>query len=225
MEEGLEDFKEGNFVLIHDSSKREDETDMVLAAEKTRPEHVARMRRDGGGLICVAIHPKVADEIGLPYLSKIYKSASTDYEILNSAEADDLPYDEHSSFSISVNYRDTFTGITDKDRALTIRKLGEMSSKVLEGNTPNGFGEKFRTPGHVPILRAADGLLKERSGHTELSIALTEMAGTSPSTVVCEMLDDESNEALSGKKAKENGLTYLEKKEIQESYENQKGGR
>lgn len=221
--ESLENLKEGKFVLIHDSSEREDETDMVILAEKVRPSDVARMRNDAGGLICTGIPPKAAEEIGLPFLSDIYRSSTGDYKILDSAEANDLPYDERSSFSIYVNHRDTFTGITDKDRALTIRELGKISSRAITGLPENEFGKKFRTPGHVPILRAEKGLLEEREGHTELSIALSEMAGGSPATVVCEMLDSATGEALTEDKAKayseNNELPFLEGEEIKKRYE------
>lgn len=222
LEKALEDLRKGKFVLVHDSSNRENETDLVLTAERAEPEHIARLRQDAGGLICVAIHPVVAKKIEIPYLSSVYKSASSNHEILNSAEVDDLPYDERSAFSISVNHRDTFTGITDADRALTIRELGKLSSRALKENPVDDFGENFRTPGHVPLLRAADNLVEGRKGHTELSVALMEMAGVSPSAAVCEMLDAETNRALSRKGAKEyskeNELVYLEGERIRKGY-------
>lgn len=219
-------FREGEFVLIHDSSGREDETDMVLVAEKAEPEHITKMRKDAGGLICVAIHPEVAEKLGLPYLTKIYESASSKYRVLNSAEANDIPYDEHSSFSISVNHRNTFTGITDRDRALTIRELGKLSSNVFKNGAEADFGESFRTPGHVPILRASQKLLDERLGHTELSVTLAEMAGATPAVSVCEMMDGTTGRALTKEKARSyaerKGLVYLEGREILEEYNKQK---
>lgn len=222
VERAVEDLKDGKFVLIHDSSGRENETDMVIAAEKVKPNHIAQMRRDAGGLICVAIHPKVAKELGLPYMSDIYKSARSNHDILNAAEADDIPYDERSAFSITVNHRDTFTGITDTDRSLTIKELGKLCSRTLNGNSASDFGKIFRTPGHVPLLRAADNLLEDRRGHTELSIALMELADISPAAVVCEMLDHETGRALSKEKAEEYAekekLIYMEGSAIQQKY-------
>ncbi len=222
IEKAKQDLREGKFVLIHDPSERENETDMVIAAEKVKPEDIGRMRRDGGGLICTAIHPQIANKVGLPYLREIYETAENKYQTLKEAKADDLPYDERSAFSISVNHRDTFTGITDRDRALTISKLGEMSSLDLEKISPEYFGERFRTPGHVPILRAAEGLLEERTGHTELSVILAEMARLAPAVVVCEMMDGETKKALSSEKARkyseENDIVYLEGKEIKKAY-------
>lgn len=212
----------GSFVLVHDSLDREDETDMVIPATSVKPQHVAQMREDAGGLICVAIHPEVAKTLGLPYLSQIFETASESHGVLGSAEADDLPYDEDSSFSISVNHRDTFTGITDKDRALTIKELGKVTREVIQENSKPDFGDRFRTPGHVPILRAAEGLVSERIGHTELSVALMELSSAVPCAVICEMLDTRTNEALSKSRAKRygmrNNLVFLEGEEIKDSY-------
>lgn len=222
IEKAIEEFESGNFVLVHDSSDRENETDMVLAAEKAKPKHIAKMRQDGGGLICVAVHPQAADNLSIPYISEIYESASSKYEILNKAKADDIPYGERSSFSIAVNHRNTFTGITDSDRALTISELGKMSSRAFNGASAEEFGENFRTPGHVPILRAAEGLLENRQGHTEYSIALAEMADVSPAAVVCEMMDSETKKALSiddaRRYAEREDLIHLSGDEIREAY-------
>lgn len=222
VERAIEKVRNGEFVLIHDSAGREDETDMVMPAESVEPRHVARMREEAGGLICAAIHPRVAEALDLPFLSEVYRSASPDYEILESAKADDLPYDERSAFSIPVNQRNTFTGITDKDRALTIRELGKLSGEIFEGNSVPDFGERFRTPGHVPLLKAASGLVSERMGQTELSVCLLELSGLTPCSVVCEMLDTGTNEALSESKARrysvDNDMVFLEGDEIKEYY-------
>ncbi len=229
IEDAVREFEKGNFVLVHDSSDRENETDMIIAAEKVEPGHVARMRQDGGGLICVAIHPEAADSLSIPYISDIYESASSKHEILDKARADDIPYGERSSFSITVNHRNTFTGITDEDRALTISELGKMSTRAFNGASAEEFGENFRTPGHVPILRAAEGLLENRQGHTEYSIALAEMADVSPAAVVCEMMDSETKKAMSLDKVKRyaerKDLIHLGGNEIREAYEEWKNSR
>lgn len=222
VEKAVDEIRKGNFVLVHDASEREDETDMVIAAEKTNPEDVARMRNDGGGLICTSIHPESAKNLDLPLMSEIYQKASPHFKILQSAEADDIPYGERSSFSITVNHRDTFTGITDEDRSLTIRKLAEIGEEALDSSPIEEFGKKFRSPGHVPMLRAADNLFEQRDGHTEYSIALMEMAGVKPAGVVCEMMDEETHGAMSGEKtekyAEENGMVRLEGDEIKKEY-------
>ncbi len=209
-------------MLVHDAPNRENEVDMVVAAESVGPKHVATMRRDAGGLICVALHPKIADNFGLPYLTEVYKKASSYFDVLPSTRPDDLPYDERSAFSLAVNHRRTFTGITDIDRALTIRELGKLGAKALNGPMVEEFGRNFRSPGHVPLLLAADGMLAERMGHTELVVALAGLAGITPVMAVCEMLDDETGKALSFRAASsyasERGLTFLSGAEIVRAY-------
>ena len=222
IERALQALRAGNFALVHDASDRENEVDMVIAAEAVEPRHVATMRRDAGGLICVALHPRIADNLGLPYMTEIYDAASPRYNVLTTTKPDDLPYDERSAFSILVNHRQTFTGITDVDRALTIRELGKLGAKALDGPMVEEFGRNFRSPGHIPLLRAANGLVLERKGHTELAVALVEMAGFTPAVAICEMLDAGTNRALSWEKAVEYAgekeLPYLKAAEIVEVY-------
>ncbi len=86
-----------------------------------------------------------------------------------------------------MNHRDTYTGITDEDRAVTITALAEAAATP----TDTDFATVFRAPGHVHLLRAASGLLTDRRGHTELGIALAEAVGVPPAVVVCEMLTDD----------------------------------
>ncbi|KXA99987.1 3,4-dihydroxy-2-butanone 4-phosphate synthase [candidate division MSBL1 archaeon SCGC-AAA261G05] len=222
LNQALDAIRKGEFVLISDSPDREGETDLVIAAEKVGPAHIAKMRRDGGGLICVALHPKIANNFGLPYMTKIYESASPTHEVLNATTPDDIPYDERSAFSITVNHRQTYTGVTDSDRALTIRELGKLGSGSFDGPAIKEFGREFRSPGHVPILRAAGELVAERQGHTELAVALMEMAGVTPVAVVCEMLDAETSEALAGNRVKtyaeDDDLVLLDGEEIVRAY-------
>ena len=178
-------FREGRPVCIHDAADREGETDLVYPAGAVTPEAVARLRNDAGGLVCVAVSDAVADTFGLPFLQEhIDHPAAADH---------DLDYDDRSSFSLPVNHRDTRTGITDEDRALTIRELGAAAADPASAD----FASDFRTPGHVHLLRAAPGLLADRRGHTELGVALAEAAGVAPAVVVCEMLDDTTGGALS----------------------------
>ncbi len=214
----LEAFRAGEFVLLHDSKSRENEVDMAISAKSVKPTHVAKMRRDAGGLICVALHPIIADNLGLPYLTDIYREASASFKVLKITWPNDLPYDERSAFSIAVNHRRTFTGITDIDRALTISELGKIGAKALNADMGENFGKNFRSPGHVPLLRAASDLLNERLGHTELVVALAELAGVTPVVSICEMLDASTNRALSGKNAidygAENGMEFLESSEV-----------
>ncbi|WP_135827434.1 3,4-dihydroxy-2-butanone-4-phosphate synthase [Halorussus halobius] len=201
-------FREGSPVLVHDAADREGETDLIYPAGAVEPEDVSRMRNDAGGLVCLALADEVADAFGLPFLEDaLDHPAAGDHE---------LGYDERSSFSLPVNHRDTYTGITDEDRATTITKLAEAAAN------PEGveFAEEFRAPGHVHLLRAAPNLVGDREGHTELGIALAAAAGIEPAVVVCEMLDDETGEALAPEDAKayaeRHGLAYLEGSDVVE---------
>ncbi|AKH96731.1 3,4-dihydroxy-2-butanone 4-phosphate synthase [Halanaeroarchaeum sulfurireducens] len=181
----MEAFAAGEPVLVHDFTDREGEVDMVYPARSVEPADVATMRNDAGGLVCVALGSDVADAFELPFLADELDHPA--------AESDHLGYDERSSFSLSVNHRETYTGITDTDRALTITRLGEAASSPATTD----FSASFRAPGHVHVLRAARDGLAERRGHTEMGIALATAADREPAAVVCEMLDDESGEALS----------------------------
>lgn len=222
---GIECVKKGKLVLIYDAEDREGETDLVIPASFVTSKKVAYFRNEAGGLICVAIHPVAAEKLGLPLISDILRNVNDTFSPLRRIveEKGDLLYDKRSSFSLWVNHRDTFTGITDIDRALTIKKIGEAVENVLNGNGNSyDFYTDFRTPGHVSILRAADGLLDERRGQTELSVTLALLAGISPAMVICEMLDNESGGALSKANAKafasERNIIFIEGREIIEAY-------
>lgn len=231
LEKAMRSLRSGNIILVFDDDEREAETDMVVAAEHCTPQHVMVLRKDAGGLICAALHPKVAKALDLPFLTEIYESALHRYPILGELAPTDIPYDERSSFTIPVNHRKTFTGITDRDRALTIRELAKLAHKVEEGLGKEYFGLNFRSPGHVHLLRAADRLLAERRGHTELTTALAEMSGITPVVAICEMMGDEGG-ALSKKKAmryaETHNMVFLEGYEIVEAYfegwDNMSGG-
>jgi 3,4-dihydroxy 2-butanone 4-phosphate synthase len=201
-EDAIGAFRRGQPILIHDAADREGEVDLVYPAAAVTPDAVARLRNDAGGLVCVALADEVADAFALPFLQETLDHPS--------AADHDLAYDERSSFSLTVNHRDTHTGITDEDRSLTIRALAEAASDP--GAT--AFAEEFRSPGHVTLLRGAPALLDDRLGHTELGLAIAAAADQSPAVVVCEMLDDETGGALSPAPARayadREGLVYVE---------------
>ncbi|RQG95406.1 3,4-dihydroxy-2-butanone-4-phosphate synthase [Natrarchaeobius chitinivorans] len=198
----LEAFRSGKPVLIHDFDDREGETDLVYPAAAVTSQHVSRLRNDAGGLICVALAYEIAEAFELPFLSE---------EISHPvSETGHLGYDDRSSFSLPVNHRDTRTGITDHDRALTISELGRAATDPDSID----FASTFRSPGHVHLLKAADGLLSRRQGHTELGIALANAAGREPAVVVCEMVDDETGAARSRESAiqyaNEHGFPFVD---------------
>jgi 3,4-dihydroxy 2-butanone 4-phosphate synthase len=213
VEKAIEALKRGKIILVYDSDDREGETDMVVASQFITPEHIRTMRKDAGGLICTAIHPDICNKLGIPFMVDILEFASQKFKVLKELYPHDIPYDEKSSFSITINHRKTFTGITDKDRAFTIKKLAEL----VKEERFNDFGKEFRSPGHVTLLRAAEGLVKNRQGHTEMTVALAEMAGLIPITTICEMMGDDG-EAMSKSETKRyaerHNLVYLSGEEI-----------
>ena len=221
IEKALEAFKRGEFVLLYDFDDREGETDFAIRSDAVTPAHIVRMRKDGGGLICTALHPQAAKNFGLPFASEILQPTHL------AEQAGEIPYDRrnHSSFSLWVNHRDTFTGITDIDRALTVTRLAEQVKKTLNGGGDT-FAADFRTPGHMALLRAADTLLDQREGQTELSIALAEMAGVTPAVTICEMLDETTGRALTKENARKyadlHGFVFLEGSEVKEAWKSWK---
>ncbi len=204
----VEAFQRNDPVCLHDAANREGETDLVYPARAVTSDAVARLRNDAGGLICVALGHEVAEAFALPFLQDaLDHPAASDH---------DLSYDDRSSFSLSVNHRDTETGITDVDRAKTIQALGSAAAT----HEQISFADRFRSPGHVHLLRAAEGLLDDRQGHTELGVALAEAAGLPPAVVVCEMLDEQTGDALTPSDAvayaRDHDLPYLEGRQLLE---------
>jgi len=192
VERAVEAFRRGEPVLIHDFDDREAETDLVYPAADVTPEAVARLRNDAGGLVCVALADAVAEAFDLPLLEET---------IEHPAAAGGVAYDDRSSFSLSVNHRETYTGITDDDRSHTIRALADAAQQAPEYGIED-FAADFRAPGHVTLLRAAPSL-SDRQGHTELGVELAAAAGREPAVVVCEMLDGTSGGALPKAAARE----------------------
>ena len=209
VEQAVAAFRDGTPVLVHDAADREGETDLIYPAGAVTPEAVSRLRNDAGGLVCVALSHDVAENFDLEYMDEIIDHPAS--------EGHDLGYDARSSFTLTVNHRDTYTGITDDDRSLTIREL----ANAAEAPDDIDFADEFRAPGHVHLLKAAPGLLSERQGHTELGIVLAAAADRSPAVVVCEMLDDETGGELSPDDARayaeRHGFPYLEGAEVIES--------
>jgi len=182
----------GEPLLLYDAPGREGETDIVFAARHATPERVQLLRQRGGGLVFIAVAHDAAERLGLPFMDAVLDSAAADFPALSALRAHDLPYDSRSSFSLWLNARDTYTGITDRDRARTVAAFGELAAAGLEPDAAQLLlGERFRSPGHVPVCVAHPDGLAGRQGHTELMVALAEMAGLPPVTFGCEMLADD----------------------------------
>lgn len=220
----LEALRAGRFILIYDADGREEETDLALASEFVTHAAIRTLRKEAGGLICVTLPEEIRRRLGLPYMVDVLREAGHAYPLLGDVAREELRYDRRSAFSISINHRDTYTGVTDRDRALTISRLAELSRTALlreNGWAARAFVRDFHSPGHVPMLNAADPLLEARRGHTELATALMFMANLVPSATICEMMADDGR-ALSKQDAKayarERNLVFLEGRDIVRSW-------
>ena len=214
----IEEFIKGTPVLIHDSSSREDETDIVVYAGKIDTKKIYKMRTLGGGLLCYATTEEVTRSIGVPFADEIYALVET----LRPLTEKRLSYGDRPAFTVWVNHKDAITGIRDKDRALTISKLHEVSSRVFKGDIKGAkkmFTNEFQAPGHIPLL--AGRSLEKRRGHTELSLALAIMGEVVPSVAFIEMLDYGDRLPVDKAKtiAERNGFLFIEGTDIIEAYE------
>lgn len=230
IEQAISDLARGKFVLVYDIDGREEEVDLVCLAEKITPKHVRDLRSDAGGLICVAMHATIADKLGLPFIADVFSSVLDKYFIFNQIAPDcAAPYGDKPSFSVTINHIDTYTGITDIDRALTIKEFGLLGGLAFRNGESNEryrniFGSSFRAPGHIHLLIANKNLVKGRLGHTELTVTLSYMGNLSPVCVLCEMLDGTTGKALSISKAKKYAqkkkFTMVEGRQIVEAFYN-----
>lgn len=206
VEAAIDALEAGRPILVHDGTEREHEVDLLYPANAVDPEAVSRLRNDAGGVLFVALPDEVARRFDLPFLHDEIDHPCTEY--------DDVKYDTRPSFSLSVNHRDTYTGVTDTDRSLTIRSVAE-AARDPEGTD---FAAAFRAPGHVHLLRGAAGLLRERQGHTELALALAKETDSVRAVAGSEMLDDQTGGALPPAAARayanRYGLLYLDGQDV-----------
>jgi len=220
LDKAIADLRNRKFVLVYDDDNREGETDLVMASQFVVSESIRTMRKDGGGLIFLMISNEIADKLKLPYLADLFSDIDSKYPVLKELIPNDIPYDTKSSFSLYINHRDTFTGITDIDRSLTMRRFAELTKKIDnldDGTATKMFGRKFRSPGHVPICVASKNLLDERVGHTELVVSLLKMAKIVPVGSGCEIMGDDGKALPKGEAkqyADDKGFVFLEGREI-----------
>ena len=194
--EAIAVLRAGRFVMVHDDKGRENEVDMVVAAEHVKPQHIAIMRKDAGGLICLAISNEITSKLGLVYMHDMIASMGKVNPIFTKLTVGKAAYGDKPSFSISVNHRATYTGITDSDRARTISEMAQVCKNISSSGVED-FASNFRAPGHVPILIASKRLLHDRMGHTELCVYLMQLAGLTPAVAICEMMDSVTYKAVS----------------------------
>jgi 3,4-dihydroxy 2-butanone 4-phosphate synthase len=220
----IQELRQGRIVLVYDADGREEETDMVVASERVDPSVIRTLRKDAGGLICTTADTRIQRALGLPFLSELFLGMAEHYPVMSNLIPNDIPYDVKSAFGITINHRKTFTGITDNDRAMTVKEFAELSRRALtseDGWAKKEFGRNFRAPGHIHLLNTSAKILETRFGHTELATALVVMAGLVPSATVCEMMGDDGR-ALSKQKAKayarRHKYVFLEGAEVVEAW-------
>lgn len=224
MEAAVNAFRAGNPVCLFDAENREGETDLLFPGQCAEPATMRQLRFDCGGLLFLAIGHEVGERFSMPYLQDLHmdERLMSDYPVLRELQTDDLQYDARSAFTLSINHRDTFTGITDRDRALTTRRFAELYSELKDGDDAiEKLGNEFRTPGHIPVCREADGGLARRQGHTELAVGLARLSGMTPVVIGAEMLQPDGDLALPVEDARiwaaERGIPFLTGKELIEA--------
>lgn len=216
----------GNPIFVFDEEGRESETDIFFYAKSVTKDNLHYLRKNGGGMIFLASEYSISRKLGLPFMEEIYDAASSnsdDFDILNIMKSHSLPYTKSkSSFSIFINHKDTFTGITDEDRSLTARSFSDVAEKInnlTADESKKLMGNSFRSPGHVPVCIAASEGLSERQGHTELITELFKKLNLTPIALGCEMVS-KSGKSLSRLEAenfaKDNGYLFLEGQYVKE---------
>jgi len=167
IEDAIADIRAGKFVVVVDDEDRENEGDLILAAEKVTPEAINFMARYGRGLVCVAMTAERLDQLQIPLMT------AQNTEPMKTA------------FTVSVDARSVRTGISAYERALTVRTLID----------PNTQPSDLVRPGHIFPLRAVEGGVLRRAGHTEAAVDLARLAGLYPAGVLCEIMNDDGTMA------------------------------
>ena len=167
MEEALEDLKAGKFLIVVDDEKRENEGDLVMAAEMVTPEAVNFFVTHGRGLLCMPMKEDRLNELGIKLI-----------------DSENAPHEMPTAFTMSVDYKvGTTTGISAGDRAATIQALID----------PEARPDEFSRPGHLFPLQYQPGGVMVRAGHTEAIVDLCDIAGMYPAGVVCEIMNDDGS--------------------------------
>src|SRR5215468_6105840 len=170
IEEALEEIQEGRLIIIVDDEDRENEGDLMLAAEKVTPEAINFMATHGRGLICLAMTGQRLDELNIPLMVSDYSNTSQ----------------YGTAFCVSIEARrNVSTGISAFDRAQTI----------LTAIDPKTRPSDLARPGHIFPLRARDGGVLVRAGQTEASVDLAAAAGLTPAGVICEIMKEDGTMA------------------------------
>lgn len=167
IEEAIQDIREGKMVILVDDEDRENEGDIIVAAEKATPEIINFMASYAKGLICVPMTGERLDELEIQPM------------VLENTD------NHETAFTVSVDYKTTTTGISAHERAATVAALLSPEAKPAD----------FRKPGHIFPLRYKEGGVLRRTGHTEGSIDLARLAGLYPAAVICEIMSSDGSMA------------------------------
>ena len=187
VEQALRDIADGKMIIVADDDDRENEGDLICAAEHVTPEVINFMIRRAGGLICLALTGERADHLDLSQMSEF-----------NTEE-------QRTAFTVSIDAGPRFgvtTGISAQDRATTIRVAVDPATSRAD----------LRRPGHVFPLRSRDGGVLQRVGHTEAAVDLARLAGMRPAGVICEILNEDGTAARRGQLevfARVHSLTFI----------------
>ena len=164
IEEAITEIKNGRAIIVVDDADRENEGDLIFAAEATTNELMAFMIRHTSGVVCVAMEGENLDRLKLPPMTLINEDK------------------KQTAYSVSVDAKDGIaTGISASDRAHTVRLLAD----------PNTQAEQLTRPGHIFPLRAVVGGVLRRAGHTEAAVDLAKLAGLEPAGVIAELVKDD----------------------------------
>ncbi|MEO8226266.1 MAG: bifunctional 3,4-dihydroxy-2-butanone-4-phosphate synthase/GTP cyclohydrolase II [Gemmatimonadota bacterium] len=187
IEQAIEDLRNGKIVIVADDEDRENEGDLICAAELVTPEMINFMSQHGRGLICLALTAERCDELGL------------------SQQVERNTEDQATAFTVMIDADRRFgvtTGISASDRARTIHVAINPATQPVD----------LRRPGHVPPLRARAGGVLQRVGHTEAAVDLARMAGLYPAGVICEILNADGSMARVPQLeefARQHGLSFV----------------
>ena len=167
MEEAIAAIAAGQMIVVVDDEDRENEGDLIIAAEYATPEAMGFFVRHTSGLICASVTNSRADELKLPLM------------VEQNTEA------QRTAFTVTVDYKTgTTTGISAQDRSITARALVDSCTRA----------DDLARPGHLHVLRARDGGVLKRAGHTEAAVDLARMAGLEPAGVLCEIVTEDGME-------------------------------